>query len=172
MLYQFLEIWLITFTIDNCIAITSLTRQAQPDTEGNLPWDKNLREDLEDNHSTRDNWPVPNASFVRRFYCIWIIVTASTGICFEPQSTTIRWTFTLASFLGLSHFCSVYISQKQKSVALLICLNVSKNGGGLETRLYLHCSFQLSESKTAEIWSQFRSIARKFIHKPLNFHWL
>ena len=61
--------------------------------------------------------------------------------CFEPQSTTIRWTFTLASFLGLPCFCSVYNSQKQKSVALLICLNVSKNGGGLETRLYLHCSF-------------------------------
>ena len=28
----------------------------------------NLRE--EDNLSTRDKWPVPNVSFVRRFYCI------------------------------------------------------------------------------------------------------
>ena len=28
---------------------------------------ENLRE--EDNLSTRDNWPVPNVSFVRRFYC-------------------------------------------------------------------------------------------------------
>ena len=29
---------------------------------------ENLQE--EDNLSTRDNWPVPNVSFVRRFYCI------------------------------------------------------------------------------------------------------
>ena len=28
---------------------------------------ENLRE--EDNLSTRDNWPVPKVSFVRRFYC-------------------------------------------------------------------------------------------------------
>ena len=28
---------------------------------------ENLRE--EDNLSTRDKWPVPNVSFVRRFYC-------------------------------------------------------------------------------------------------------
>ena len=28
---------------------------------------ENLRE--EDNLSTRDNWPVPNVSFLRRFYC-------------------------------------------------------------------------------------------------------
>ena len=28
---------------------------------------ENLQE--EDNLSTRDNWPVPNVSFVRRFYC-------------------------------------------------------------------------------------------------------
>ena len=26
--------------------------------------------DREDNLSARDNWPVPNLSFVRRFYCI------------------------------------------------------------------------------------------------------
>ena len=30
---------------------------------------ENLRE--EDNLSTRDNWPVPKVSFVRRFYCIY-----------------------------------------------------------------------------------------------------
>ena len=34
---------------------------------------ENLRE--EDNFSTRDNWPVPNVSFVRRFYCIAIQTT-------------------------------------------------------------------------------------------------
>ena len=31
---------------------------------------ENLQE--EDNFSTRDNWPVPNVSFVRRFHCIHI----------------------------------------------------------------------------------------------------
>ena len=30
---------------------------------------QNLRE--EDNLSTRDKWPVPKVSSVRRFYCIW-----------------------------------------------------------------------------------------------------
>ena len=33
---------------------------------------ENLRE--EDNLSTRDNWPIPNVSFVWRFYCILYLV--------------------------------------------------------------------------------------------------
>ena len=33
---------------------------------------ENLRE--EDNLSTKDNWPVPNVSFVQRFYCMHKII--------------------------------------------------------------------------------------------------
>ena len=39
---------------------------------------ENLRE--EDNLSTRDNWPAPNVSFVRRFYCIYKLWTATIKV--------------------------------------------------------------------------------------------
>ena len=49
---------------------------------------ENLRE--EDNLSTRDKWPVPNVSFVRRFYCTLYLMHIATfrGKGFEELTIT------------------------------------------------------------------------------------